>query len=176
MPRLPTEIRKVAVPAEHGGWGLTLEPALLGLLVAPSAAGFCLAFVGLLAFVSRTPLKLALVDRRRHRHLERTRLATRIASIEIGMIVMLVVAAAVLTEHAFWVPAVIAAPLILIELSYDIRSRSRRLVPELAGPAGIAGLAAIIGVAGGASATTAAAIWLILVARAVTSIPFVRSN
>ena len=34
-----TEWRTVVTPTEHGGWGLTLEPALLGLLIAPSAAG-----------------------------------------------------------------------------------------------------------------------------------------
>lgn len=26
----------VAPPSEHGGWGLTVEPGLLGILVAPS--------------------------------------------------------------------------------------------------------------------------------------------
>ena len=26
-------LRTVALPSEHGGWGLTLEPVLLGLLV-----------------------------------------------------------------------------------------------------------------------------------------------
>ena len=35
-------LRAVAVPSEHGGWGLTAEPVLLGLIVAPSAAGACL--------------------------------------------------------------------------------------------------------------------------------------
>jgi hypothetical protein len=32
-----SRLRSVALPSEHGGWGLTLEPAVLGLLVAPSA-------------------------------------------------------------------------------------------------------------------------------------------
>jgi hypothetical protein len=32
--------RMVAVPSEHGGWGLTFEPVLLGLIVNPSWAGF----------------------------------------------------------------------------------------------------------------------------------------
>ena len=31
-------LRSVAVPTEHGGWGLTAEPVVLGLAVAPSAA------------------------------------------------------------------------------------------------------------------------------------------
>ena len=59
------------IPSEHGGWGLTLEPALLGLLVAPSIAGGALAIAAFLAFLVRTPLKVLLVDRRRHRELDR---------------------------------------------------------------------------------------------------------
>ena len=34
--------RVVALPDEHGGWGLTAEPVLLGLLVAPSWAGLAI--------------------------------------------------------------------------------------------------------------------------------------
>ena len=34
--------RSVAIPTEHGGWGLTLEPVVLGLAVAPSLAGIAL--------------------------------------------------------------------------------------------------------------------------------------
>ncbi len=66
-------LRSVAVPSEHGGWGLTLEPGLLGLLVAPGAAGVCLAVAAFVAFLARTPLKVVLVDRRRGRWLGRTR-------------------------------------------------------------------------------------------------------
>ncbi|WP_426574944.1 hypothetical protein [Aquihabitans sp. McL0605] len=36
-PRSP--LRAVALPAEHGGWGLTLEPGLLGLLITPVSLG-----------------------------------------------------------------------------------------------------------------------------------------
>ena len=52
----------MALPAEHGGWGLTLEPGLLGLLMAPSAAGVCVALAALVAFLARTPLKVVVVD------------------------------------------------------------------------------------------------------------------
>ncbi|MBZ0296495.1 MAG: YwiC-like family protein [Anaerolineae bacterium] len=32
-------LRSVALPAEHGGWGFLIEPILLGLLVAFSVNG-----------------------------------------------------------------------------------------------------------------------------------------
>ena len=57
-----SEFRSVALPSEHGGWGLTAEPALVGLIVAPSAAGACLAGAALTAFLVRTPLKVAAVE------------------------------------------------------------------------------------------------------------------
>ena len=69
------------IPSEHGGWGLTLEPALLGLLVAPSIVGGAIGVAAFLAFLVRTPLKLVLVDQHRHRVLERTRLAVRVAAV-----------------------------------------------------------------------------------------------
>ena len=72
--------RSVAVPTEHGGWSLTAEPALLGLLVAWSMPGLALGVAAMVAFMARTPLKLVLIDRFRHRSLPRTRLAARIAA------------------------------------------------------------------------------------------------
>jgi hypothetical protein len=48
--------RAVVIPSEHGGWGLTLEPVVLGLLVAPSIAGLAIGVAAFLAFLVRTPL------------------------------------------------------------------------------------------------------------------------
>src|SRR4051812_40820253 len=82
--------RSVVIPSEHGGWGLTLEPALLGLFVAPTLAGLAAAAAALLAFLARTPLKLVLVDRHRHRQLARTRAAARAAAVELVFFCVLV--------------------------------------------------------------------------------------
>ncbi|MCB0972737.1 MAG: YwiC-like family protein, partial [Acidimicrobiales bacterium] len=61
----------MAMPTEHGGWGLTLEPVVLGLLVAPSIAGTCIGLAAIVAFLARTPLRIVLVDLRRRRWLPR---------------------------------------------------------------------------------------------------------
>jgi hypothetical protein len=166
--------RSVVVPSEHGGWGLTLEPALLGLLVAPSVAGGALAVAAFLAFVIRTPLKLVLVDRRRHRELERDQLARRVVTFE-GLLLVAMIIVALADAGVDWVvPFAIALPLFAVELWFDARSRSRRLVPELCGAVGISAVAASIAIAGGESAALAAALWLVLAARAVASVPFAR--
>jgi hypothetical protein len=169
-------IRSVAMPSEHGGWGLTLEPCLLGLAVAPSPAGACLAAAAMTAFVARTPLKVVLVDRHRGRSLPRTVLARRVAGLELVVLLALVSAAVLMAEASFWVPAAIAAPLVVVELWFDVRSRSRRLVPELAGAIGVCAVTSMIVLADGDSARLSAALWAVLGARVLTSIPYVRAQ
>ncbi len=169
-------LRSVAVPAEHGGWGLTLEPALLGLIVAWSGAGVCLALAALVGFLARTPLKLVLVDASRNRTLPRTKVARRILAVELLVLGGLVAAAFALARGPFWVPALVAAPLVALELWFDMRSRSRRLVPELAGAIGISSVVTMIVLADAGDAALAWGLWLVLAARTVTSIPFVRAQ
>ena len=166
--------RTVAVPSEHGGWGLTFEPVLLGLIVAPSWAGVVIGAAAMLAFMARTPAKVVLVDSWRHRRLPRTRVAALVAAAEIAVLVVLLGVAAATASGPFWIPLIAAVPLIAVELWFDMRSRSRRLVPELAGTVGIGGVAAAIVLAADGGAVLAAGAWLVIVARAVASLPFVR--
>lgn len=169
--------RQVAIPTEHGGWSLTAEPVVLGLLVAWSWPGAALGVAAMLAFVARTPLKLVLVDRWRHRWLDRSRLALRIAAVEIALIVVLgVVAAATSPNGWFWVPLAAAAPLVGIELWFDMRSRGRRLVPELAGTVGIGSVVAAIVLAADGSVALAVGLWVVVSARACAAIPYARTQ
>jgi len=173
-------LRSVGLPSEHGGWGLTGEPVLLGLIIAPSWAGLALGLAAVLAFLARTPTKVALGDLRRGRWMPRTRVAGALAVAEISVIVALGVFAVTRSPAAIWWPLLVVAPLMALELAYDIRSRGRRLVPELAGAVGIAGLATMIVLAGSSDLADAVpiaiAVWLVLAARAVTAIPFVRDQ
>lgn len=168
--------RSVTIPTEHGGWGLTLEPGLLGLLVAPSMTALWLALAAMVAFTARTPLKIVAIDLRRNRVLQRTRLAAAIGLAELAVLAALVTAAINTASHPFWWPLVVAAPLVALEGAYEIRSRGRRLAPELAGAIGICAVAAMAVVADGGSTALAAGIWLILAGRAVTSVPWVRGQ
>ena len=173
-PRSRSALRAVALPSEHGGGGLTAEPILLGLLVAPSVAGALIGAAGVLAFLARTPLKVALVDASRHRSLERTALARRVAAAELTVLAVLVAGAVLTASSAFWVPAVVAAPLVGLALWFDMRSRSRRLAPELAGAVGISAICAMVVLAGGGGMALALGTWLVLAARVAASIPFIR--
>ncbi len=166
--------RAVAIPDEHGGWALTAEPALLGIVITPSWAGAALVVAAFLAFLVRTPLKLVMVDRWRHRWLPRSRLAASIAAAELTALVALALTAAMLAGWEWVVPLAVAAPLVGVELWFDMRSRSRRLVPELCGAVGIAAVAASVTLAGGGGTRIAVGLWLLLAARSLASIPFVR--
>jgi hypothetical protein len=166
----------VAIPSEHGGWGLTAEPIVLGLLLAFSWPGVAIGAAAMLAFLARTPLKLALVDHRRNRELERTVLARRIGTVEVVAIVVLGAVALLAAGWSWVTPAAIALPLFAMELWYDIRSRGRRLVPELCGAVGMGAVAAAIVIAGDGSARLAAAAWLVLAARSIGAIPFIRTQ
>ncbi len=169
-------VRAVAMPAEHGGWSLTLEPILLALIVAWSWPGLALGAAATLAFLARTPLKLVLVDRWRGRWLERTRVAARIAALELAAIVALGSIAARGADGRWWLPLLAAAPLVVTELWFDMRSRSRRLLPELAGAIGISSAAAAIALVDGVDWRLALGLWVVVAARAAAAIPYARTQ
>lgn len=169
--------RQVAVPSEHGGWSLTVEPVVLGLVVAWSWPGLSLGAAAVVAFLARTPLKIVLVDRWRRRWLERSGLAARIAAVEMAVIGMLAALAATGTmDRRFWVPLAVAAPFVGVELWFAMRSRSRRLIPELAGTFGIGSVVAAIVLMDHGPVSLAVGLWVVVSARAAAAIPYARTQ
>ncbi len=171
-----SRLRSVALPTEHGGWGLTAEPVVLGLAIAPSWAGVLVGLAALVAFVARAPLRVILVDHHRERDLDRTRLARRAFLAESVLLVVLVGGAIALGGVGLLWPVLVAAPLVVVQLWFDMRSRSRRLLPELLGSVGICSVATMIALAGGAEPAIAVGAWFVLAARALCSIPQVRAQ
>ena len=168
--------KAVAVPAEHGGWGFLAEPVVLGLVLAPSAGGACLALAALAAFLARHPLRLLLLDRRKGARYPRTVLAGRVATGYALVALLLLAGALALAPGPFWPPLVLAAPLGLLALAFDARGRSREALPEAAGAVALAASATAIALAGSAPAPPAWSAWVLLALRAVTSILYVRAR
>ncbi len=169
-------IRSVALPIEHGGWAFLLEPIVLGLLVAWSWSGLVLSVGALAAFLLHQPLKTAVRDRMAGRRAPRTIWAERFA----------VFYGAVAIANLGWIAweaplrvvlaLAIFVPFASIQLAYDLRGRSRALVPEIAGAAALAGIAVAIAMLDGWAAGPALGIWGVLVARSTPSVVYVRER
>jgi hypothetical protein len=176
MASTPVRLQTIALPPEHGAWGFLLEPIVLGLLVAPSLAGGFLALAVVGAFLIRHPLKLAFTDRQRGKRYARTALAERVI---LAYGVLTVAGLALAVALAGWeiiLPLLMALPLVLAMLASTVQNRGRDLIPELAGASALAVTASGIALAGNTSTQTAFALWVILTARDLPSILYVRAR
>jgi len=168
-------LRSIVIPTEHGGWGFTLEPALLGLLVAPGLAGAMLAVTALALFLSRRPLRLAWIDRRKGRRLPRTVLAERVSLALLSVAGAAMVVAVLTTRGPFWWPLAAAAPAAALQVWADAARRTRNLLPEIAGAGSLGGFATAIALAHGWAAAPAFGLWWVLLARTAASVILVRA-
>jgi hypothetical protein len=169
-------LKPIALPVEHGGWGLLAEPIALGLLVAPSTTGalLCAAAVG--AFLTRQPLKVVLVDWMRGRRSQRTFHARRFVLLYSSVALLSFAAAILLAPRPFLLPLFLATPAALIQLIYDATGRSRSLLPELAGAAGIASVVAAMALVDGFPSSVAFVLWALVVARGIPTILYLRAR
>ncbi len=169
-------IRRVALPVEHGGWGLLFEPIVLGLLLAPSLAGLFLSVAAMGAFLARHPFKLAVGDWRRGRRWFHTTLAVGFVVLYVCIAALGFFAALRIAERTFLLPLLIAAPIASVQLFYDSIGRSRTLMAELAGSISIGAVATAIAIAGGWPRPAAFGLWVILAARTVPTILYLRAR
>lgn len=168
-------IRPLALPAEHGGWGLVLEPVALALVVAPSWAGAAVGLAVVAAFLARHPLRLAAGDWTRRRRYPRTLVCEDLA-LAYGSVALIAITTAMLfATPAILLPFAVAAPLALMQFAYDARNRGRAMWPELAGVAAAGATASAIAIAGGKPLAVAATLWLFTLLRSVPSVVFIRS-
>lgn len=169
-------VRSIALPTEHGGWGFTLEPILLGLLVAPTWAGSGLAVATAAVFLARRPVKLVSTDLVRKRRLPRTRVALSFAVGYSGLALAGMVLAVIASDGPFWWPLMAAIPFAAISLRADAQSRNRALLPELAGGIAMGSAAAAIAMAADWDWAAAFGLWLVLAARSYAAIIFARAQ
>lgn len=172
----PVAWKPVALPVEHGAWSFLLEPVILGLVLAPSMAGFCLGITALAAFLTRHPLRLAVLDYGKGTRYPRTRLAEQFAVAYAALAAVSALVAFASADHGFIVPVFAAVPLALGALALDLRGRGRDLAVEIAGSIALGASATAIVMAGGGSERGAWMAWLLLALRAVTAIVYVRAR
>ena len=176
--RLQTRVpaRSIALPVEHGAWGFLFEPALAGLILAPSlAAPFVLLFfVG--SFLVRHPLKFVIGDLRQGRRLPRTTLAFQFAAIYGAIAALGLMGMALTAPSDAFLPLITVAPLVIYLVAQDVMRQSRDLLPELTAAFTLASSITVFALAGGWSSITAFALWAVMIARLVPSVLYVRSR
>ena len=175
-PDAPVSLKTIALPVEHGGWGMLAEPLVMGLLLAPTLAGLGLAVAALGAFLVRHPLKLALSDWWRGTRYPRTMLAARVAAVYATFALCGLALAVWRAPAAAWLPVLVAAPLGLLQLWYDARLQGRQLLPELLGGVALGAGASALMLAGGWAMAPALAAWALLAAKAVASVVYIRAR
>lgn len=169
--------RSVVLPAEHGAWSLWLEPVLLALMVAPSAAGMLIAILSLASLLIRQPLKIMLVDLRKHKIYLRTRQAAVFASLY-GALAAIAMFALLWRGESYalipLLPAYFVAALVVWH--YDLAGNSRALTSEVLAAAVMAAFGFSICLTSGWEWKRAAALGVILLARSVPAVIYVRAR
>jgi hypothetical protein len=175
-PKAKVNLKTIALPASHGGWGFLLEPILLGLWLAPSLAGLALGVAATGAFLAQQPLKLALTDWRKGRRYPRTGWAERFALLYGGVSLAALILAIAGSRISSGCRCCWQTPAALAQLYFAARNRGRELLPELLGAGALSAVAPAITLAEGWPIDLALAGWAILLARALPSIVYVRAR
>lgn len=153
MSRLLPPLRTL-LPAEHGTWFMLAFPALLGLLLRPSAAGLCLDLAALAVFFARPSLRRVATGQRDPLQW-RALLLLALLALALGG------GALALAGPRFLLPLVLAAPLVLLALRADFSRAVRALSVELTAQAAFGALAPALVLAGGGPVRLAAEAWLL---------------
>ena len=174
--RTLSRIRSIALPTEHGGWGFTLEPIILGLLVAASAPAWEISAAALGIFLARRPVKIVSTDIVRKRWLPRSKTALAFSVLYGGIALAGVVGAFLTTDGPFWIPVLVAVPFALYALRADAHSKNRALLPELSGSIAMGATVSAIAIGSGWDLAPAFGLWLVLAARDIAAIVLVRGQ
>lgn len=169
-------LKAIALPSEHGGWSFLLEPILLGMLVTPTLTGVCFSIAATAGFLLRHPLKLFLRNRKQRPRSRRDRI-TGLVALGYAMITIAgLVSALLISGWTPFVPFVLVCPFTAVYFLYDTKHQARRLLPELSGPLALAAVASSISLAANGSWSRASVLWILLMARTIPSIFYVRAR
>ena len=158
------------LPREHGSWSLACEPLALGLLVAPSLGGAALALAAIAGFFSRRPAKAVAFPGSSARRGAPAALALLGSCAATG----LWEAALLCGIRSLW-PLLLAAPLAVLYLIFDLRREARAATAEIAGCAAFSLVPASLASLGGWTAGPALALAAVMCARSVPTVMALRS-
>ncbi len=165
------------VPAEHGAWGLFLEPVVLGLLVAPSAPGTLVALAATALFLCRTALLKWWSARRGSGTRSPSRAVVRWGFGWLAVAPVALAGAAVWSgRFGFLLPLAAAVPLAAVQLGAQLRRDARQAEAEMAGALALSAFTPAIALAAGWDVGSAAMLWILPALRSVLSVQYVRTK
>ncbi len=168
--------RSVALPAEHGGWAMLINPILLGFLVVPSLTAVFLALAIIASFLARTPLKIVWKDSQKGRRFARTTAAMKVLVLYVFLIVVGFGGALYFGGWQPLMPLLAVLPLLLLLLYFDLFSTSRQLLSQLVAPIVLSSVTAGMALAAGWTWPYALALWSIPLMLSIPAILYVRSR
>lgn len=169
-------IKQISLPTEHGSWGFLFEPIVVALAIGPSVSGFAIAVMTIGAFLVRQPLKVLIIDRLGQKNNARARAAIKFLLLFSAVSAAGFVSTLYLTGIKPLFPFILVLPFAAVQIYFDGSRKSRGLLPELLGGVSISSSSAAIMLAGGASVFAAAAIWILMIARLIPSIIYIRNR
>jgi hypothetical protein len=127
-------------------------------------------------FLVHHPLRIAAKDYFRGKHYIRTRWAAGFGLLFGGLAFAGFVLALLTSDFVFWPSLILAVPFALAQLWYEARNRGKELLPELSGAIALLTVAPAITLAEGWELPQSLTLWIVLAARAIGSIIYVRAR
>ncbi|HTH51599.1 MAG TPA: YwiC-like family protein [Pyrinomonadaceae bacterium] len=175
-PRPSFKLKSIALPTEHGSWGILFEPLVLGIAVAPSLASPFIALLYIGAFLSRQPLKWYVADLKAKRTRPQSIAAKKLALAFLAIAAIGLVGTIATAGVYALLPLMITVPLGAITLWYDVSGKSRNVAPEMAGVVTLASSAAVCGLAAGWGPAASIALTVIITLRLIPSMLYIRER
>jgi hypothetical protein len=172
----PVRLRSVALPSEHGGRGLVLEPPALGLLLAPSVSGLFLSVALIGVFLAHHPLQVVWRDARKGKRYPRTFVGVAFLVLYGALAGLGAVLAFERSGAGAFAPLLAALPLGVAFVGATAGGSMRAVWVEVLGSATFAAGAAAVAAAGGAPKTLAWTLWAVAAARSVPAVLYVRAR
>ena len=157
-------IKQSAFPPEHGSWGLTLEPLVLGLLISYSTGGLFLALASFFFFLAHQPVRMFFA---KNPEIKKASFVFALLYLSVA-VVCLVIA---FNNSAFpdFIPFLVALFLMSVFFIYELTVSKNEFGARLIAPVSIDFIALSIVLIGGMEFTNAFAFLLIIASRSVQS-------
>lgn len=175
-PAAKINLKQISLPTEHGSWGFLFEPIVVALAIGPSISGLAIAIMTIGAFLSRQPLKVLIIDRLGQKNNARAQAAVTFILMFSALSAVGFASTLYLTGIRPLMPFILVVPFAAVQIYFDGSRKSRGLLPELLGGVSISASSAAILLAGGATLFAAAAIWILMIARLIPSIIYIRNR